>query len=144
VAIEGERKDRAHLLRFNEAAIAERALGAGPEDVVLVLDASDEVGRTLAHGVMGKPETDRVVAESARRSEIPTLIVPVERTRLARLTRARWPRLSERYSGPPPDGEVWVLVVAHGGATLASFPHRPGGGGPGAGLFLEPEGGGED
>ena len=141
MAIEDERKDRAQLLRFNEAAIAARALDARPEDVVLVLDASDEVGRTLAHAAMGKAETDRLVADSARRNEIPTLIVAVDRKRLARMTRARWPRLSERYSGLPPDGEVWVLVVAHGGATLASFPRRPGGGG--AGLFLEPDGGGE-
>ena len=143
MAIEDERKDRAQLLGLHEAAIAERALDAGTDQVVLVLDASDEVGRTLAHAVMGKAEIDRLVAEGARRNEIPTLIVAVDRKRLARTTRARWPRLSERYSGPPPDGEVWVLVVAHGGATLASFPRRPGGGGAGAGLFLEPDGRGE-
>ena len=136
-----QREGRALMLRANEATIAERARATGRDEVVVVVDANSDPGRMLAETLLGKPEADHLVAESAAWKEMPTLVLPMDRKRLARLTRGRWPMLSARYAKRAPDGEVWVLVIAHGGATLASFSRDAGE--VGAVPFLELDGAGE-
>ena len=122
--IEMARSARARLLQASEPRIAAEALAAGPESVVLVVDRAGELERALAR--LAAPQPDADLPESEATSEFPdehsVVVAAVDRKRLVKATRALWPRLVARYGKAPADGAVWVLVVAHGGATLASYP----------------------
>ena len=131
----GRRGTRARLLRIHEARIAEEARAAGPDDVVVAADPRSEA-RLLAALEPDDQELERRVA-AALRMEAPIIVLRVNSKRLARVTLARWPKLSERYAMKAPDGEVWVLVVANGGATLASFSRGADGGGPALAFELD-------
>ena len=113
-----DRHSRARLLRSTRSEIAEQARAAGPDAVVLVIDPRGDRERSLASAMIGEPAA--LLAAST------TIVTAVDRKRVAKATRARWPRLVERISQSAPDGEVWVLVIARGGATLASYASRIG------------------
>lgn len=121
----GARGRRARLLRVHEAAIAERARTVGPEEVVLVIDGSSD-SRLISALAPDDSEAERLVAAKAH----PLRVLSVDAKRLVRATLGRWPQLAERYSVKAPAGEVWVLVVSQGEATLASFSRNASGGGP--------------
>jgi hypothetical protein len=112
MTLDRERAERGRLLRVHEALIATQAVNAGPFRMVLVIDTGEEIGRMLASTVTG---------EAAVRGGSTVVVTAVDCAQLAGATRHRWPKLSERYSQAPPADEVWVLVIAYGGATLASF-----------------------
>lgn len=131
----GGRGRRARLLRVHESKIADEARAAGPEEVVVAADPHSEARFLTALEPDDKALDGRVGA--ALRMETPIVVFRVDSKRLARVTLGRWPKLSERYAVKAPDGEVWGLVVANGGATLASFSRDADGGGPAVVLELD-------
>ena len=124
MTLDEERTYRARLLRVHQATIAEQARRTGPDGAVLVVELGDEPARRLA----------AVLAGQLGGADSEVVVLTVDRTALGKATRGLWPTLSARYAEKAPGGDVWVLVIARGGATLASF--SPDADAPGVGIVL--------
>lgn len=125
------RSERLHLAESNIdliAVVLSKAAKAGAlpgEEVVLLLDTRDHIGRELAAAIIEKQGGLDLDAEEARvlgKDQIPTAISVVPLRLAEMLFNVSHPGVSLGLRQVPPPGRVRVVVVGAGGVTLM---HQP-------------------
>ena len=116
-----ETEYRKHLLDENEANVRmalEQAAQQGQENpVVFVIDCRDKVGYAVAAAWLGEDKAALCVAQLSGAGSIPTMTLAIPHAVAVELLKTLKcsPVALPKFAKLPPDGWVWVVVVAAGG-----------------------------